>query len=213
MTAFDSKLDDYILNHTGPEDDVLRELNRVTNLRVMNPRMLSGHLQGKFLQMVSKMVKPKCILEIGTFTGYSAICLAQGLPANGILHTIEINDELEDIAREYFKKANIEGLIKLHFGNAIDIIPSMDVQFDLVFIDGEKKEYGIYYNLVFDKLRNGGFIIADNVLWNGKVVDLVENPDISTKSINDFNNLVMNDNRVENVLLPLRDGLMLIRKK
>ncbi|MCK5171175.1 MAG: O-methyltransferase [Bacteroidales bacterium] len=204
---------EYILNHSDKEDPILAELNRETNLKILRPRMLSGHLQGKILEMISKMINPKKILELGTYTGYSAICLTKGLQENGILRTIEVNDELEDIIRKYFTKAQIENKVKLHFGDARKIIPEIKEQFDLVFIDADKREYLEYYNIVFDFVKPGGFILADNVLWGGKVIDLEPPDDEYTKGIFEFNEFIKNDDRIEKVILPLRDGLMLIRKK
>lgn len=213
MSDFFFNIEEYILNHSDSEDPVLAELNRETNLKILRPRMLSGHLQGKILEMLSKMIRPEKILELGTYTGYSAICLAKGLQENGKLYTIEINDELEDIITKYIDKANLTEKIKLHFGDARTIIPEINEQFDLVFIDADKREYLEYYNLVFDFVRPGGFILADNVLWSGKVIELEEPDDEYTKGIFDFNKFLKSDDRVEKVILPLRDGLTLIRKK
>ena len=213
MSDFFFNIEEYILNHSDSEDPVLAELNRETNLKILRPRMLSGHLQGKILEMLSKMIRPEKILELGTYTGYSAICLAKGLQENGKLYTIEINDELEDIITKYIDKANLTEKIKLHFGDARSIIPEINEQFDLVFIDADKREYLEYYNLVFDFVRPGGFILADNVLWSGKVIELEEPDDEYTKGIFDFNKFLKSDDRVEKVILPLRDGLTLIRKK
>lgn len=205
-------LDQYILDHTSPEDDFLKELDRETHLKVLRSRMLSGHLQGQILSMISCMIKPQRILEIGTFTGYSALCLAKGLPENGQLHTIEIDDELESIARKYFGKSGMGNKIIQHIGDARQIIPSLKQQFDLVFIDADKREYCEYYHLVFDRIAVGGFLLADNILWNGKVVDPEEADDEQTRGILDFNDLVHNDKRVQNAILPVRDGIMLIQK-
>lgn len=213
MSDFYFNIEEYILNHSDSEDPILAELNRETNLKVLRPRMLSGHLQGKILEMISKMIQPEKILELGTYTGYSAICLAKGLKENGKLHTIEINDELEDIITKYFEKAELTDKIKLHFGDARSIIPEIKEKFDLVFIDADKREYLDYYNLVLDFVKPGGFIFADNVLWSGKVIELEEPDDEYTKGIFDFNKFLKNDDRVEKVILPLRDGLTLIRKK
>ena len=207
----DKNIDKYVSEHTSPEDSVLHELVRATRLRTMQPRMLSGHIQGKLLEMISKMVLPRRILEIGTFTGYSAICLAKGLVEGGLLYTIEINDELEDIAAEFIEKSDVAGKIIRLTGNALDIIPEMDERFDIVFIDGDKREYPKYYESVINTVRKGGFIVADNVLWNGKVVEKVLNNDKYTQGMIEFNNMVTADERVENVLLPFRDGLMIIR--
>ena len=202
----------YIKTHSTPEDKILEELSRETNLNVLYPRMLSGHLQGLFLSMLSRMLKPSMILEIGTYTGYSAICLAKGLSAEGRLHTIEINDELSDISVKYFRKAGLEDKIKLFTGDALEIIPSMKYTYDLVFMDGAKHQYLDYYEAVLPKLRSGGYIIADNVLWNGKVLDTGSFRDKETKGIAAFNDFMASDDRTEKVLLPLRDGLMIIRK-
>jgi len=205
-------LEQYILNHTSPEDDFLKELDRETHLKVLRSRMLSGHLQGQILSMISCMVKPRYILEIGTFTGYSALCLAKGLAENGQLHTIEIDDELESIARKYFEKSGMGNKIVQHIGDARQVISSLQHTFDLVFIDADKREYCDYYKLVFDRISVGGFLLADNILWNGKVVDPNEINDEQTRGILDFNNLVHNDIRVKNAILPVRDGIMLIQK-
>lgn len=205
-------LERYILDHTSPEDDFLKELDRETHLKVLRSRMLSGHLQGQILSMISYMVKPRYILEIGTFTGYSALCLAKGLSGNGQLHTIEIDDELESIAQKYFAKSGIGDKIIQHIGDARQVIASLEYTFDLVFIDADKREYSEYYNLVFNKISVGGFLLADNILWNGKVVEPNEAEDEQTRGILDFNNLVNNDKRVKNVILPIRDGIMLIQK-
>lgn len=194
------------------EDDILKSLHRETNIKHINPRMLSGHLQGKFLEMISRISCPERILEIGTFTGYSAICLARGLRKTGILHTIEIDRELEDIASKYFNLSGLEKSIIQHFGDAREKIPEINEKFDIVFIDADKENYSIYYQLVFEKVKNGGLIIADNVLWGGKVLNIPSPKDIETNGIIEFNNLVKNDKRVENFILPFRDGLNICRK-
>ena len=203
----------YIVNHSDKEDDVLVNLSRKTHLETVHPRMLSGHLQGKFLEFISKMIKPERILEIGTFTGYSAICMAKGLSENGMLYTIEINDERKKIIEEFTGKADLSDKIKLLTGDAKKLIPEIHELFDLVFIDADKPNYLNYYKAVLPKLKPGGFIIADNVLWDGKVVNTVSKEDVSTKGIIDFNDYIKNDNSVEKLMLPLRDGLLLIRKK
>jgi len=205
-------IESYAEQHSKPATTVLQKLYRETNLKVLHPRMLSGQLQGKLLQFISQMIKPKSILEIGTFTGYSAICLSEGLIENGIIHTIDINYELEDIAKKYFEEASTTNKTKLYMGNALDIIPTIEETFDLVFIDADKENYCNYYNLIFDKVRKGGFILADNVLWSGKVLEVPHHNDKDTLGIIAFNNMVMQDERVDNLLLPFRDGLMLIRK-
>ena len=205
-------LEQYILNHISPEEDFLNELDRETHLKMLRSRMLSGHLQGKILSMISSMIKPKSILEIGTFTGYSALCLAKGLADGGKLYTIEIDDELESIAKKYFNKSGMGDQIVLHIGDARTIIPELKQSFDLVFIDADKCEYCEYYNLVFPYVQIGGYILADNVLWNGKVVDAEAIDEEQTRGILEFNKLVQEDTRVENVILTVRDGIMLIRK-
>jgi predicted O-methyltransferase YrrM len=207
------QIDKYILDHIDSEDEILKELDRETNLKVIGGRMISGHLQGQVLTMLSKMIQPKNILEIGTFTGYSAICLAKGLQKNGKLITIEINDELESFASKYFKKAGLTDCIEQRIGSAIDIIPTLNQTFDLVFIDADKREYTEYFQLVFDKVSSGGYIIADNTLWSGKVLETPATDDHFTKGIIDFNTFIKNNNRIEKVILPLRDGMTIIRKK
>lgn len=206
------ELEKYIKDFSSPEDSVLYELNRETNISILRPRMLSGHIQGLLLEMLSTMIRPKRILEIGTFTGYSALCLAKGLPEDGLLHTIELNDELEWIAQKYFGKAGMQEKIRQHIGDACEIIPTLDETFDFVFLDGNKREYCRYYDLVFEKLRPGGYILADNILWDGKVVQEVDHRDGQTIGILEFNQRVKDDERVRQVILPLRDGLSLIRK-
>ncbi|NVO03775.1 MAG: O-methyltransferase [Bacteroidetes bacterium] len=203
----------YANHHTREESDILKKLNRETYSKVLRPRMLSGHFQGALLEMLSLMIRPKQILEIGTYTGYSAICLVEGLVDGGTLHTIDNNEELEEIANSYFNEAGIQNKVKQYIGEALDIIPTIDEEFDLIFIDADKENYLNYYYLVFPKLRPGGFIIADNVLWSGKVVQEVKLNDKETKSIMEFNDFVQNDDRVTNVLLPIRDGLMVLCKK
>ena len=187
MLNLDPSLEKYILEHTDPEGEVLEELNRFTHVNVLNPNMLSGHLQGKVLEMISRMVKPERILEIGTYTGYSAICLAKGLQKGGELITIDLNDELSDTSKEYIKKAGLDDLIQRMKGDALELVQDIPGYFDLVFIDGEKTEYTAYYQLVIDKLRPGGYILADNVLWGGKILDAESEMDKSTKGILAFN--------------------------
>ena len=206
------KLEQYLLSHSSPEDPLLEELYRQTHIRFVNPNMTSGHLQGKFLEFISFMIRPMNILEIGTFTGYSAICLAKGLKPGGKLITIEINDELTTFSGEYFEKAGLEDKIVQVTGNALDVIKDLDMVFDLVFIDGDKREYSDYYHIIIDKVNPGGFILADNVLWGGKVID-DETGDAQTKGVIEFNNMIGAQKNIENVMLPVRDGLMLIRKK
>ncbi len=213
MEFIDEKIEAYALGHSQPESEVLKRLNRDTHANILMPRMLSGHLQGNLLSMLSKMIQPKQILEIGTYTGYSGICLAQGLLENGKLHTIDINAELEKMVREFFNKAELSNKINYYIGNALDIIPTINETFDLVFIDADKKNYSTYYDLIFDKVRNGGYIIADNVLWSGKILGSPEKMDTDTKAIDAFNKKIHVDLRVEHMLLPVRDGLMIVRKK
>lgn len=205
--------DKYILDHIEPEDEVLKDLDRETHLKVLGARMISGHLQGQVLTMFSKMIQPENILELGTFTGYSAICLAKGLKKNGKLITIEIDDELENLAEKYFLKAGVIKKIEQKIGSALEIIPHLKENFDLVFIDANKREYLDYYHSVFEKVNSGGYIIADNTLWNGKVLKKPAQDDEQTKGIIDFNSFIKNDNRVEKVLIPIRDGMTIIRKK
>lgn len=207
------EIDNYILDHIEPEDEILKELNRETHLKVLHARMLSGHLQGQVLTLLSKIIQPSMILEVGTFTGYSAICLARGLQENGRLITIDIDDELESFAAKYFEKAGLKDKIKQRIGPALKIIPELKETFDLVFLDADKSEYIDYFNLVIEKLRKGGIIIADNTLWSGKVLEKPAPDDEQTKGIIAFNKLIAKDNRVEKVILPLRDGVTIIRKK
>ncbi|WP_430813424.1 O-methyltransferase [Carboxylicivirga sp. RSCT41] len=214
MTDYSIDLEQYILNHIDDEEPVLQELNRQTHIRMLQPRMLSGHLQGKILKMLVQMMNPMNILEIGTFTGYSAISMAMGLGKEGaVIDTIEINDENEEFIQSFIDKANMDEVIKLHIGSAIDIIPQLDKKYDMVFMDGDKRQYRNYYDLVFDKLNSGGCILADNTLWDGKVVQKLHPNDAYTKEILDFNKMVKEDKRVEKVILPFRDGISLIRKK
>ena len=204
-------LSEYIESHTTPADEVLQELYRETNLHVMNPRMASGQVQGRFLQFICQMLRPKNVLEIGTFTGYSAICMARGIGNDAKVTTIEANEEYDDIIRKYFAKANVENKINLILGDAKNVIPALSDPFDLVFIDADKISYPTYYDLVVDKVSNGGFILADNVIWEGKVLN-ANTKERDTQAIIRFNQMVTDDPRVENVLLPVRDGLMMIRK-
>lgn len=211
MDITNQAIDQYIDVHTTEEEDLLRRLERETHLKVALPNMISGHVQGVMLTMFSKMMQPKRILEIGTFTGYSGICLAKGLAEEGKITCLEINDELEEIIDKYFAEAGLRDKLDLRFGNARDLIPNLNETFDLVFIDADKRFYADYFDLVIDKVRSGGVIIADNVLWKGKVA-LPEFKDKDTEAIRAFNLKVQNDNRVSNFILPLRDGLMMIQK-
>jgi predicted O-methyltransferase YrrM len=205
-------IEKYVHDHSSPEDPVLEELYRETYLRFVNPNMVTGHIQGKLLEFISKMICPSLILEIGTFTGYSAICLARGVKPGGKLFTIEVNDEHKEFSDTWFKKAGVDHVITQYTGKAQDIIPGLSQQFDLVFIDGDKREYSDYYKVTIDKVRSGGVIIADNVLWGEKVLDS-GSKDPQTRGIIEFNEMIMRDKNIEKVILPLRDGLMLIRKK
>ncbi|MGN6566925.1 MAG: O-methyltransferase [Flavipsychrobacter sp.] len=205
-------LDNYANAYTTPEIPALAALNRETHMKIHSPQMLSGHLQGAMLQMISHMVKPLYVLEIGTYTGYSAICLAQGLQPDGRLITIDINEELEEMAFRYICNAGLEGKISQLIGKAADIIPGLDGTFDLVFIDADKTNYNLYYDLVFDKVPIGGFILADNVLYEAEVLLPQEEQSKNAKAMHAFNEKVKSDNRVEQVLLPLRDGIMIVRK-
>jgi len=203
----------YSLEFTSPESALLVQLSRETHFVSTTPGMLSGAMQGMLLQMISQMMQPLSILEIGTFTGYSSICLAKGLADGGLLHTIDNNPEVAHLAEKYIAEAGYNDKISRHQGDALDVLPSLEGPFDLVFIDADKENYTNYYKAVFPKLRTGGFIIADNVLWYGKVMDTAASSDKETRGIVEFNNLVRNDSRVEQLLLPIRDGLMLVRKK
>lgn len=204
----------YCEDHSDKEHPLLLKITRETHAKVLMPRMLSGHLQGRILSMMSHMIRPKRILEIGTYTGYSGICLAEGLTPDGIMYTIDINDELAPMVNRFFEEAGLKDKVKYLLGNALDIIPDIDETFDLVFVDADKINYAKYYDLVIDKVRPGGYIISDNVLWSGKViVEAGQKIDKDTRAILDFNTKVQNDPRVENVLMPIRDGLLVARKK
>jgi predicted O-methyltransferase YrrM len=210
--TIDNSLDDYILAHTDTEPTYLAKVNRETHLRLINPRMLSGHLQGRVLSMLCHMVRPHRILELGTYAGYSALCMAEALDDDGLIHTIECDDELEDFILENLAGSTHGHKVKLHIGNALDKINQLNETFDLVFIDADKREYMAYYEAVLPKVRQGGFILADNTLWDGKVLQKVDPNDKQTIEIMRFNDLVTSDTRIEKVLLPLRDGLTIIRK-
>ena len=212
MLELNAELEQYILAHSEPESDVLAELSRATHLQVLRPRMLSGNLQGQFLKMMCKMLGARRVLEIGTYTGYAAISMAYGLAEGGVVHTIDVNDELEDFTRGFIEKSGLQERVVFHVGDACEIIPRLNETFDLVCIDADKREYSEYYRLVFDKVRVGGLIIADDVLWDGKVADPNVKPDAQTKGILNFNDMIQADPRVENLLLPIRHGLMVIRK-
>lgn len=212
LSLIPEEIEEYCELHTTPESQLLNRLNRETNLKVLRPRMLSGKLQGAFLAMISRMIKPSYILEIGTYTGYSALCLAEGLTSSGELHTIEIDEELEDISRKYFKESSFHSQIHLHIGDANTIIPTLPHQWDLVFIDAEKKDYKKYFDLIFPNLRNGGIILIDNVLWSGKVVEEVAHNDYDTQAILAFNDYIQQYEGVINLTLPFRDGILMVEK-
>lgn len=206
-------LENYILQHIEAEPPLLQKLYRQTHVRIINPRMMSGHLQGRILKMFVQMTSARRLLELGTFTGYSTLCFAEALPDDGIIHTIEDNDELEDFTQAFFEESEHGHKIVQHIGKALDIIPTLDMQFDFVFLDADKREYLDYYHAVFDKIPQGGYILADNTLWDGKVVEEIQHNDRQTQALLQFNDFVANDERVETVIFPLRDGLTLIRKK
>lgn len=213
MLELQDELENYILNNVDQEDSVLSLLDRETHLKMLRPRMLSGHLQAKFLGIICKMLRAKFVLEIGTFTGYSAISMAKAMGIDSVVHTIDINDELESFTSKFIKLAGQEHKIMLHIGDALDIIPKLTDKFDLIFIDADKREYVEYYEAVLPLLREGGVIIADDVLWDGKVIKDVDKNDKQTQGIMAFNKHVKNDDRVENIILPIRHGLNMIMKK
>lgn len=214
MDFLSEELDNYVVSHSQDEPKLLQELNRETYQKILQPRMLSGHFQGRVLSMISKLVNPENILEIGTYTGYSAICLAEGIQDSGELHTIDINEELFDFQRKYFDKSGYGEQIIQHLGNALDIIPKLDKTFDLVFIDADKENYTNYFNAIINKLNPGGIILSDNVLWSGKVLETkFKKEDTSTPALIEYNKILKEDSRVETVLLPIRDGLTICRKK
>jgi len=211
MNFLPEKIDEYVVDNSQKEPQILQELTKETWQRVLNPRMLSGAFQGRILSMISKIIHPKDILEIGTYTGYSAICIAEGISDEATIDTIDKNEELEDIQNRYFKKSGFRDQIKQHVGNALEIIPTLDKKFDLVFIDADKSNYCNYFNLVIGKMKKGGIILSDNVLWSGKVVEKLDKKDIDTKALLEYNRLLNSDPRVETVLLPIRDGLSISR--
>jgi len=204
--------EEYIIDHIDKEDNLLAELYRKANIRLLRPRMQAGHLQGRILKMLVRLNRPKRILEIGTYTGYATLCLAEGLPEDGVIHTVEIDDEMEDFIREPFEKSQYKEKIKLHIGDVRKIITTLDGLFDMVYIDGDKREYCDYYDLVFDKVKQGGIILADNTLWNGKVLEKPHPNDKQTLGIISFNEKIKKDKRIEKIILPLRDGLTIIYK-
>ena len=211
MNFLPEKIDEYVVDNSQKEPQILQELTKETWQRVLNPRMLSGAFQGRILSIISKIINPKDILEIGTYTGYSAICIAEGISNEATIDTIDKNEELEDIQNKYFKKSGFRDQIKQHIGNALEIIPTLDKKFDLVFIDADKSNYCNYFNLVIGKMNKGGIILSDNVLWSGKVVEKLDKKDIDTKALLEYNRLLNSDPRVETVLLPIRDGLSISR--
>tara|TARA_B100000768_G_C11262315_1_gene369378 strand:- start:586 stop:1227 length:642 start_codon:yes stop_codon:yes gene_type:complete len=207
----DQKILDYVELFSQQEPLLLKELNKETNLKVLNPRMLSGSYQGRILSIISKILKPKMVLEIGTYTGYSALCIAEGLDVGGTIDTIDINEELQQIQNKFFDKSGFAKQINQHVGNALEIIPTINKTFDLVFLDADKENYIEYFHLIIDKVNSGGLIIVDNVLWSGKVIK-AHNNDFVTKKLIEFNNLINDDKRIENIILPVRDGLSICRK-
>lgn len=211
MHFLSDDLENYIAQHSQAEPELLAALNRETHLKIMQPRMLSGHFQGRVLSMLSKIIRPNQILEIGTYTGYAALCLAEGLAPNGQLHTVELNDELSIIQQKYFNLSPYKNQIKPYYGNAREIIPTLTQNFDLVFIDADKESYATYFDLILPKMNSGGIILSDNVLWSGKVVEPVKANDKSTHAIMAYNQKINEDPRVETVLLPIRDGLTVTR--
>ena len=213
MHFLSEELENYAAQHTEDEPLLLQELNKRTHLNVLQPRMISGHFQGRFLSLLSKMVQPRTILEIGTYTGYATLCLAEGLHPEGVLHTIDIKEELTDLQREFFDRSGYGNQIVQHLGKAADIIPSLNTTFDLVFIDADKQNYAHYFDLVIEKMNRGGIILSDNVLWSGKVVEEVKNNDKHTQALMAYNQKIKDDPRVETVLLPIRDGITLSRVK
>lgn len=213
MHFLPEKLDEYVVQHSQSEPKLLQELSRETWQKVLNPRMLSGAFQGRVLSMISKLVQPKSILEIGTYTGYSALCLAEGLSKDGMIHTIDKNEELEELQYKYFQKSEYRNQITQYIGNALDIIPSINDKFDLVFIDADKSNYVNYFHLILQKMNSGGIILSDNVLWSGKVIEELDPKDIDTKVLLEYNRLLNEDSRLETVLLPIRDGLTISRVK
>ena len=212
MEFLDPKIEQYVSDHTEKESDILYQLYRETWQKVINPRMLAGNIQGRIISMLSHMIQPKSILEVGTYTGYSAICWAEGLAENGKVHSIDINEELEPLVTRFFEKAGVNHLVKRYYGNAMDLIPTMKQEWDIVFLDADKSNYLNYYNMVIDQVRPGGYIIADNVLWSGKVIEDPATFDEDTKALDAYNKYTQEDERVQSVLFPVRDGIMISRK-
>ncbi|MBP1673005.1 MAG: methyltransferase [Bacteroidetes bacterium] len=212
FTLISEQIEQYCEDHTSSESTLLHQLNRETHIKILRPRMLSGQLQGTFLSMISKMIHPQYILEVGTYTGYSSLCLAEGLQKDGELHTLEIEEELEVIILKYFNQSNFKDQIHLHIGDASQLLDQIRKEWDLVFIDAEKKDYQLYYEKIFPHVKKGGFILVDNVLWSGKVIEEIKPNDKETGAIVAFNDYIQNDPRVKNTILPFRDGIMLIEK-
>ncbi|EDP95568.1 O-methyltransferase [Kordia algicida OT-1] len=204
-------LDEYVVKHSADEPELLKALTRETYQKILQPRMLSGHYQGRLLSMLSKLIRPKTILEIGTYTGYSALCLAEGMQKDGVLHTIDINEELHDFQRKYFDASEFGAQIHQHTGNALDIIPTLETTFDLVFIDADKPNYPQYFHAIIEKMNPNGIILSDNVLWSGKVIEPLQKNDVSTEALLEYNSLLKEDTRIETVVLPIRDGLTISR--
>ena len=209
----EDRLEEYISAHIDPESNLLHSIFRDTNLRLLNPRMASGHIQGRLLKMLVSMIRPKLVMEVGTFTGYATLCMAEGLPPEGIIHTVEIDDELEDFIRKGFEKSAYSNRIRLHIGDAVNVVRELGLMFDLIFLDGEKSEYPAYYIVLLDYLNPGGYMIADNTLWDGHVVEESYDRDPQTAAVKKFNDMVRADDRVEVAMIPIRDGLTIIRKK
>ncbi len=213
MNFLPEDIDNYVVSHSQNEPELLQQLNKETWQKVLNPRMLSGAFQGRVLSMISKLIHPENILEIGTYTGYSALCLAEGMQKSGTLFTIDKNEELESFSKKYFDRSAYKNQIKQLVGNALEIIPTIDKKFDLVFIDADKANYTNYFNLIIDKMNKGGVILSDNVLWSGKVIEKLNPKDVDTKALIAYNKLLNSDDRIETVLLPIRDGLTISRVK
>lgn len=213
MNFLSEEIENYVANHSQPEPDLLRELSRETHLKVLQPRMISGHFQGRLLSLISKMISPKMALEIGTFTGYATLCLAEGLAPNGKIHTIDVNEELVALQRKYFQKSPYAQQIIQHLGEALDIIPTLENEIDLVFIDADKKNYINYLEAILPKMKSGGIILTDNVLWSGKVLKTAKETDRHTQILQQYNQKINTDPRLETILLPIRDGLTLSRVK
>ena len=207
------KLDEYLINHSEKEPEILSDLNRETNQKVLQPRMISGAYQGRLLSIISKIINPKKILELGTFTGYSTLCLAEGLDKNGQIHTVDINEELYDLQRKYFKKSSFNSNITQHLGNALEIIPKLDHDFDLIFLDADKINYPKYLDILIVRLKKGGVLLSDNVLWDGKVLNEISQKDKSTKAIVEYNKMLNNRTDMDSVILPIRDGITISIKK